>query len=47
MPDGHPGDDFTLQAAKNLHDRFGIGHATIQIEISADSSCALEPDHVV
>jgi cobalt-zinc-cadmium efflux system protein len=47
MPDGHPGDEFILQAAKNLHDRFGIGHATIQIEISADSFCVLEPDHVV
>jgi cobalt-zinc-cadmium efflux system protein len=47
MPGGHPGDDFTLQAARNLHDRFGIGHATIQIEISEDSSCVLEPDHVV
>jgi cobalt-zinc-cadmium efflux system protein len=47
MPNGHPGDEFTLQATKNLHDRFGIGHATIQIEISEDNSCVLEPDHVV
>ena len=41
MPRGHPGDEFTHQAAKDLHRRFGIGHATLQIEVSADYACAL------
>jgi cobalt-zinc-cadmium efflux system protein len=47
MPRGHPGDDFTHRAAHDLHDRFGIGHATLQIEVSEENSCVLAPDHVV
>lgn len=31
MPAGHPGDDFLLQTAEELRQRFGIGHATLQI----------------
>src|SRR5262249_18155542 len=46
MPHGHPGDDFTHRAARDLHDRFGIGHATLQIEISEDAACALT-EHAV
>jgi cobalt-zinc-cadmium efflux system protein len=47
MPDGHPGDAFTARVASELHHRFGIGHATLQIEVDEDIACALEPDHVV
>lgn len=39
MPGGHPGDTFLAQAQTLLHDRFGIGHATIQIEVDEDSPC--------
>jgi len=46
MPRGHPGDDFTHRVARDLHDRFGIGHATLQIEISEDAACALT-EHAV
>jgi cobalt-zinc-cadmium efflux system protein len=35
MPDGHPGDQFLISAQRELKQRFGIGHATLQIEIHA------------
>ena len=41
MPGGHPGDAFLAQARAMLHETFGIGHATLQIETSA-AMCALE-----
>lgn len=48
MPGGHPGDDFLRQAAADLERRFGIQHATLQIEVAATgSACALAPEHVV
>jgi cobalt-zinc-cadmium efflux system protein len=47
MPDGHPGDAMLISMASDLKQRFGIGHATIQIEISEDCACTLAPDHVV
>ena len=47
MPAGHPGDEFFVGLAQELHNRFAIGHSTIQVEISADTACVLEPDHVV
>jgi cobalt-zinc-cadmium efflux system protein len=47
MPSGHPGDLVLSQICRDLRDRFGIGHATIQIEVSADADCALQPAHVV
>lgn len=47
MPGGHPGDAFLVQLAKELEQRFGIHHATLQIEVNADVPCVLEPDHVV
>lgn len=40
LPAGHPGDDFLHDAQAMLHDRFGIGHATIQIEIG-EATCRL------
>ena len=46
MSAGHPGDTFVMEIAKQLHHRFEIHHATLQIE-RGDVSCALEPDHVV
>jgi cobalt-zinc-cadmium efflux system protein len=33
MPDGHPGDQFLLNAQQALKQKFGIGHATLQIEM--------------
>lgn len=47
MPAGHPGDGFLRELCHDLEYRFGIGHATIQIEMSRESGCALAPDHVV
>jgi cobalt-zinc-cadmium efflux system protein len=47
MPTGHPGDEFLAKLVHELHERFGIGHATIQVEVSEDVACVLEPDHVV
>ncbi|MCG3143586.1 MAG: Cadmium, cobalt and zinc/H(+)-K(+) antiporter [Gammaproteobacteria bacterium] len=47
MQDGHPGDAFLVTVAQELRTRFGIQHATIQIEVHPDVPCALEPDHVV
>jgi cobalt-zinc-cadmium efflux system protein len=47
MPGGHPGDAVLAQLAHELHERFDIGHATIQIEVDEHVACALEPDHVV
>jgi cobalt-zinc-cadmium efflux system protein len=48
IPDGYPGDDMRLEISSALRERFGIGHATIQIEIGdAGHSCELAPAHVV
>jgi cobalt-zinc-cadmium efflux system protein len=47
FPGGHPGDEFLLMAATELRRRFGIGHTTLQIEISEETACHLAPDHVV
>ena len=48
MPDGHPGDAMLGTIAEQLHYRFGIHHATIQIELAdTDEACALTPEHVV
>ncbi len=47
FPGGHPGDEFLLMAATELRQRFGIGHTTLQIEISEETACHLAPDHVV
>jgi cobalt-zinc-cadmium efflux system protein len=48
MPGGHPGDDGMSQITKALHEKLGIEHATIQIEIGGGvAACALAPDNVV
>jgi cobalt-zinc-cadmium efflux system protein len=48
MPKGHPGDALLAHLAEELHDRFGIAHATIQVETGdPDHPCKLEADHVV
>jgi len=36
MPEGHPGNAFLEQIDRELHDRFAIEHATIQIEIGCE-----------
>ena len=48
MPGGHPGDAALAALAHELDERFGIHHATIQIEIGDSGEvCALTPEHVV
>ena len=47
VPGGYPGDTYTADLSTALHDRFGIDHATIQIETDAQTACRLEPDGVV
>ena len=47
MPAGYPGDSFTMRAATELRQRWGIGHATLQIETGGDTECALAPEDVV
>jgi cobalt-zinc-cadmium efflux system protein len=47
MPAGHPTDHFLSDVCGKLHDRFGIGHTTIQVETDAGYACALEPEHVI
>src|SRR5437660_10467313 len=48
MPGGHPGDAGLNEMAQRLHHRFGIQHATIQIELAdSEEACALTPEHVV
>ena len=47
MPDGYPGDAYTVQLAKALKERFGVDHATVQIETAPGTECALEPADAV
>ncbi len=47
MPTGHPGDAAVAVITDQLHHRFNIGHATIQIETDTSHPCALAPEHVV
>ncbi|WP_395666526.1 cation diffusion facilitator family transporter [Methylocella sp.] len=47
MPAGHPGDAFLTATAAELERRFGVGHATLQIETDPATVCALAPDEVV
>ncbi len=47
-PGGHPGDAFLQALARDVEQRFGIGHVTIQVELGdAQAACALAPEHVV
>ncbi|MCP3732395.1 cation diffusion facilitator family transporter [Sphingomonas sp. MG17] len=45
MPDGHPGDTFLHDAEHRLQHDFGIGHATLQIEIGDGDPCSLHHGH--
>jgi cobalt-zinc-cadmium efflux system protein len=47
MPGGHPGDSFLVDLCEKLKERFGIGHATLQVETDPQTACPLEPDQVV
>jgi cobalt-zinc-cadmium efflux system protein len=47
MPGGHPGDSFLVDLCARLKERFGIGHATFQVETDPHMACPLEPDQVV
>ena len=47
MPSGHPGDAFLMTACATLREKHRICHATMQVETSLESACALAPDHVV
>ncbi|MGY4395827.1 cobalt-zinc-cadmium efflux system protein [Sphingomonas sp. UYAg733] len=47
VPGGYPGDLFTTDLTTALKERFGICHATVQIETDPHVDCALEPDHLV
>ena len=37
MPGGHPGDAALRALAHDLHDRFGIEHSTLQVELAGDN----------
>jgi cobalt-zinc-cadmium efflux system protein len=48
MPAGHPGDAFLNTLCRTLAERFGIHHATVQIEVGdTGERCELEPEHRV
>src|SRR5262249_49944564 len=47
MPGGQPGDESAARVARELHRDFGIGHATLQLEVDEAVACALEPEHLV
>ncbi|HEV2336202.1 MAG TPA: cation diffusion facilitator family transporter [Stellaceae bacterium] len=48
MPGGHPGDAVLGRVGRELDERFGIHHATIQIELAdSEEICALTPESVV
>ena len=46
LPDGSPGDAFMSFVTQQLHDKFGIQHANIQIETDPGAGCRLEPAYV-
>ena len=46
-PEGGPSDAFLREAAHELEERFGIAHATLQLEIDDEQACRLAPDEVV
>ena len=41
MPGGHPGDGFLEEARGMLKERFGIGHATLQVELEGECEVAV------
>jgi len=46
-PAPNPGDSFLVDLCKQLKERFGIDHSTIQVETDPHTACPLEPDQVV
>jgi cobalt-zinc-cadmium efflux system protein len=44
MPGGHPRDAALAGFADELDQRFGIAHATLQIELGDAQACGLAPD---
>jgi cobalt-zinc-cadmium efflux system protein len=47
MSHGHPGDAFLIDVSHKLHDIYGIGHATLQVELDQTSPCVLAPNEVI
>lgn len=47
MPEGHPGDNCLIELCHELEHRFGIQHATFQIELGDADECSLAPERVV
>ena len=47
VPGGYPGDAYTADVAAALKEKFGIDHATIQIETDPGTPCMLESDKAV
>ncbi len=45
IPAGHPGDAFLRDAEHRLEHDFGIGHATLQIELGDSDPCGLHDGH--
>jgi cobalt-zinc-cadmium efflux system protein len=41
MPSGCPNDAFLEQTARDLEARFGIAHATLQVEHGMETECRL------
>jgi cobalt-zinc-cadmium efflux system protein len=46
-PSAGPDDMLLRENAEQLKQRFGIGHATLQVEGDGAEACELAPDHVV
>ena len=46
-PANDDGDAFLQAAEDGLHERFGIGHATLQVETDGERVCKLAPADVV
>ena len=42
IPGGYPGDAFLHRTAEDMGHRFGIGHATIQVETEDSAACRVE-----
>lgn len=47
VPGNYPGDGFTVEIAQALKEKFGIDHATIQLETDPATPCELESDSKV
>lgn len=47
VPGGYPGDTYTARVTAALKEKFGIDHATIQIETDPATPCELESDQTV